>query len=458
MARILIIFYQPIIDVKDAYGLICFYESFAKELSQNSNEVKCLNTHFLKQYTENEITLLDCEEKEKFIKQIQNFNPDLIFSFNNQITKEIIKITSCPICVFDADGIDFFAGKNFIKKYKDRYFMCSFYKGWEEDKYQKLGFEKHKVMFLHSATSLKNEKLEKISNVSFIGTKFSSISKTTQYKILEDKSIYEDLREYYKDSYASGDKFFKKYKQLFKLKKIDLYPLMDPRLYILQSVWDLGLDIYGLFWDALPAELFNLSLCCHNNEPKYTIKHNQDVYNSSKINISISHPQCKGYNFPWRVYDIMASDGLLISSYSKLLEEYTKGFVKIPMYKSPYEARELCKYALENPSYCKDIIAASNQFIEKYGRWESNLKIIQDNLKINLLNISNLKKGSYMVIKFSNDLNFKTSGNKKRDIKSRYKIFGYSFLLLLAQIPIIDLLINKNNRNKIINKINKYWR
>ena len=329
MSKILIMFHQPVIDLNNPYGIVCFYESFAKELSKYSNEVKLINTYFLKQFPEDRITLLNSDIKEKFLEEIKNFNPDIIFSFNNQITIEILQITNCNICVFDADGIDFFAGKDFIKKYKDRYFMCSFYEGWEEDKYPKLGFTKSKVIFLNSATSIKREKLKKTSNISFIGTKFSSISKDTQLKISQEKSIYEDLREYYKNPYISNDKLFEKYRKLFKLTKIDLYPLLDPRLYVLQSVWDLGLDIYGLLWDSLPTELYNLSLCCHYNEPKYTLKHNQDIYNSSKINISISHPQCKNYTFPWRVYDIMASDGLLISSYSKLLEKYTKNLEKI---------------------------------------------------------------------------------------------------------------------------------
>lgn len=76
--------------------------------------------------------------------------------------------------------------------------------------------------------------------------------------------------------------------------------------------------------------------------PKFSIKHNQDIYNESKICLSISHPQTRGYAFPWRIYDIMATNGMLISSRSDLLNEFTKGIVKIPMYESPYEARELC--------------------------------------------------------------------------------------------------------------------
>lgn len=119
-------------------------------------------------------------------------------------------------------------------------------------------------------------------------------------------------------------------------------------------------------------------------EPKYSLQHNQDIYNSSKISLSISHPQCRGIAFPWRIYDIMASNSLLISSYSKALEELTSKFVKIPMYKNPYDARSLCQYALNNPNYCEDIIQASNEFIKKHGHWEDNFKILEDKLNINL--------------------------------------------------------------------------
>lgn len=47
---------------------------------------------------------------------------------------------------------------------------------------------------------------------------------------------------------------------------------------------------------------------------------------------------------------------------------------------------------------------------------------------------------------------------KNLKIKQRYKLFIYCFIAVLAQIPILDLLINKKIRKSIQKKINKYWR
>lgn len=451
MSKILILFHQNIIDPKNIYGLSGFYESFAKELAKYSNEVKCLNIAFLKDYPESEITELNREEKEKFLTTLKNFNPEIIFSFNNQITKEIINVTNCPIFIVESDGIDYFPNKHFIKQYLDRYYMVSFSAGFEEDKYYSIGFKKEKICYLHLATSINSENLEKKANISFIGTKFPSISKELFSKIKNNKDIYQDLLSFYKEPYKNGECFFEKYTKEFNAKIIDLYPLQDYRVYVLQSVWDLGVDIYGVFWDNLPAELFPLVLS-FNKEPRYSLKHNQDIYNSSRINISISHPQCKGYSFPWRIYDIMASNGLLISSYSELLKNYTKDFVDIPMYKSPYEARELCQYALKNPSYCQEIIEKSNLFIEKHGRWKENFKILQDKFKINLLNETNLSK-EYEILKVKN---ISSSSQKSiSNFKYRLQALFYSVCLVVAQIPFIDKFFKSNIREKIIYRINR---
>lgn len=43
-------------------------------------------------------------------------------------------------------------------------------------------------------------------------------------------------------------------------------------------------------------------------------------------------------------------------------------------------------------------------------------------------------------------------------LKQRFKVFTYSFLLMLAQVPLLDLLCRSNKRKKLLGKINKYFR
>lgn len=405
MANILLIYHQPIVDYNNWIATICFYESLAKELQNYNNNVLLINTLFLKDYPDVVITKMSSEDKVKFIESIQKFNTDIIFTFNNQIVEEIINITECPICVFDADSLDLFCrdSKNLLKAYQDRFYMFSFAPGWEDfNRYSGMGFNEKNIEFLHLATSIRREKLEKVANISFIGSCFRYDS------FLEDIKNTRELYNLIAKSYHNNEINYKNIltkPQQESMSIEQIYALFDTRLLVLNSLLDLGLNLYGKgFKDLQESVLLKLAFI---DEPVFSLKHNQDIYNSSKINISISHPQCRGYAFPWRIYDIMASNGLLISSYSKLLEEQTKGIVKIPMYKNPYDARDLCKYALNNPNYCEDIILASNEFIEKKGRWKDNFETIQSKVGVKIMKVDDTKsKGMLKICNFSNIQSF----------------------------------------------------
>jgi len=460
MSNILVLFSQPILDAKNPKGIICFYESFISELRKNSNNVKCVNI-----YSINNVDF-EC------ISNIKQFNPDIIFAFNNRITESIIKNTDCPICIMNADGLDMWSNVHLIKQYIDRYYLFSFWHGWEQTEYENLGLDKKHIASLHMATSIHAKCLEKTANISFIGSVFMQPSKQAAELYENNAVLRNDAQQVLYNGNIDFDKFFERYKSDFNNDILQCYPLFDPRLFILNSVTDLGLDLYGLGWDKLPDEYMFLK-SVYKKQPICTLDDNERIYNSSHVNISISHPQCKGYAFPWRVFDIMASNGLLISSYSGLLEKMTKGHVKIPMYKSPYVARDLCKYALENPKYCKDIIAASNEFIEKKARWDDNLQKIQEITKTKIINKSQKKHGDLDIIcivdKSDVDKSVKNTvitGKKSKikkffnrlAIKKRAKLFFYSFLLTLAQIPILDLLQRSKTRIELRRKIDKWWR
>ncbi|MDR2865604.1 MAG: glycosyltransferase [Spirochaetaceae bacterium] len=375
MTRILISFYQPVIG-DTAENIIHFYESVSNELEKAGNKVLLLNiTPFQSGYYDGDIT-----HKDYLIDRVREFKPELIWTYNNQIPECIIITTDCPIIVFDADSDYLFVHKEFIKKYQERYYMATQYPGIEQN-YINLGFSNQRICSIHSATSVQKEYLQKAHNISFIGSKFQYYSMPDQK--LPPRMVYKILRESWNDDSCDYYAVFCKYFNLYKTEDI-YYRLFDSRNYILSSVLDLGLSLYGVGWDTA-TDNFALSTA-FNPTPTYSLKHNQDLYNSSKICLSISHPQCKGYTYPWRIYDIMASSGLLIASYSKLLEEQTRGIVSIPMYHSPFDVRDLCKKYLSEPHLCEDIIAASNEFIEKHGRWKENFKTLESFIGIKLVN------------------------------------------------------------------------
>lgn len=451
MANVLILLHQTIIDQNKPHEVVCFYESIAKELNKNGNDVKILNLAFCKNYLADNLHFLDNETQQLLYEDIKKFNPDVIFTYNNQIFKEIFQITNCPICVFDADSVDLFPCKEYIQQYAERYYLFTCSPGWEEDKYIKLGLKKENIGQINFATSIQNIKMEKDKNISFIGTNFTPLSNyilndCENNPYLSKKELYNILMTFWQKEKYNTQTLKEKYLSYYN--NTELYSFWDTRLIVLNSLLDLDLNLYGKFWENLPNYFFQLKLA-YNETPMYSLLHNQNIYNSSKINLSISHPQCNGFTYPWRIFDVMASNGLLITSFSKLLKMQTKDIVEIPMYENPYQARDLCIYALKNPSYCEDIIAKSNLFIEKYGRWKNNFRIIQEKINISLLNKKNNIK-DFEIYRITP----KTINNKNKFYK--YKNFTNGIALAFSVIPFINLFFTKKLKTKIIKSIIKH--
>ena len=439
MAKILILYHFESITKSKRNLLVNYYESLSSELVKCGNEVLLLNTLSVKHLSYG--TCFSRYIEDYLTDEVKKFSPDLILTFNNQITDNIIKITNCPICCVEADTAAYFQNKEFILQNSQRYFLINFYDNFYNDEYAKLGFDKNKIFTLNQATSIKREDLEKLNNISFIGTNFYSLPPGYNFSNLDKKQFIKCLQEFNKNNYENYNDFENCCNNATG-NLLQSYSMIDNRVHVLNAIWDLGLKLYGARWDKLSNENLILKFL-FDETPKYTLKDNQDVYNSSVVNLSISHPQCKGFAFPWRCYDIMASSGILISSYSENLKNKTKDYVKIPMFNSPQEARELCKYALANPNYVKDITSASNEFIEKEGRWINNFKIMEEKLNIKLLHNRPNEKG-YDILVVPYEVRNKT--RKKSHIDMALKF-------LLSELPVINVLYPKQKRKKIYERI-----
>ena len=444
MAKILILRFQFPVD-NDVNVKGCYFESLIGDLEKNGNEIMWLNTFQSLYYKENSRKFKKWIES--FIPKIKEFNPDIIFTFNNTIFEEIIKVTNCPILLYEADLVEFFAHKEYIKKYIDRYYITlGSLKNIET--YKQLGFTEDKMIKLHPTTSIKRENKEKVNNISFIGSCFPRFNKKSMTKILSNdkNNLYGMYLEYWNNHNYNYEELCQKYIPEFDIQPLDYYKLLDPRRYILMSVLDLGLKLYGVNWESLPTDMLPL-VAAFDKTPVYSLEHNQDIYNSSHVNLSINHPQCVGDTFPWRVYDIMASSGVLVSSYAQALKDYTKGYVDIPMYESPYEARDLCKKMLNEPTLREDIILASNAFIEKFGKWQTNFEKIEEYTGVKITN----NDGNGSVIDVDYILNI-----PRNMAKSRIKSVFYSTMYGLSQIPGIYELYGKMGREKLYRGLLKY--
>lgn len=450
MAKILIIFWQPIIG-SSYNNIVCYYESFTKELEKHGNNVLLLNKAlFSNNYFESKV-----KNKEHLVEKVKSFSPDLIVAFNNQVFEGLLENTNCPVLLFDADASYLFSSKEIIKKYLDRYLMVTHYDSWETS-YSELGFSKDKICTIHIATSLKNENKLQDKNISFIGTKFiGSLSPNVKNLINNNGlNVYKMLMEFWQTKNFNYEELMQKYCSGFEYNDFDIAYIFDYRSYVLSSILDLGLKLYGVNWKS--GEDNNIALMSAFDEtPKFSIKHNQDIYNESKICLSISHPQTRGYAFPWRIYDIMATNGMLISSRSDLLNEFTKGIVKIPMYESPYEARELCIKYLKEENLRKDIVAASNEYIEKFGRWKDNFEKIESLIGVKLINEEKVANSTYEIIQIDKGFN-KKKAKYKFNLKGKIKNIINGISLVLMNLPVFEFLYSKKIKEKIYHSINKY--
>lgn len=247
LKNVLVLFHQATV-CDDINVVVCFYESLLKSLSK-CNNVVAVNTNFLKNYDEANITKLSKDNKYKFIEELKKFNVDCIFTFNNQITKEIIDNTNCPICLFDADSIDLFCKNTqiFIKQYQERYYMFSYSRGWEpKSRYLALGFKEENINFIHLATLVQKEIKQKTANISFIGHLFNY---NGRYDNINTRILYEIVINSFNDNNLDYSQYIKEFSDKLSLEEI--YGAFDTRVLVLNSLLDLGLHLYGKGFDML---------------------------------------------------------------------------------------------------------------------------------------------------------------------------------------------------------------
>lgn len=419
----------------------CFYEQIISELSKYGNDVLVFNPCLFNQgnfMSENELksNISEADLRNK----IKDFNPELILSFNNANYSKILEITNCPIVVWNADLPYLWNQCNIIKKNVDRYTFLSFTdsKVVLENMKKTFSCKDSQCHFVRNATSIQAEKIPQTMNISFIGTRFGMeqnfckliekysfnpklnevakmiyenpfVSKETLLGILQDeKNLYHDFEKIRDDSYTG---FFS----------------AEKRIQTLLNISDLGLHFFGTKdWMDFAYILPSLALAF---DPKfvYSVKDNQDVYNSSKISISINH--CQAHDgIPWRVPDVMASNACLVSTENSFMERHFSKYVKIPTFSNSFEARDLCQKLLKDESWRKDIVQASNEIINQDWRWHHRFKQMEQILNLKFLNTGASGKVSILEPLFDKskkEITLNKSLIKGLKNKYRYKIWKH---------------------------------
>ena len=397
MARILVSYFRS--DEVSVDDTLCFFDSFFQELKNAGNDVLAINNAYYGIFNPN--TTNNEKVRAYLLSEAIKFSPDLIITFNHRILQDILdEFKDIPVVIYDGDELRYFSDLDVIKENIDRYKIFSIVQDWRQD-YLDFGFKENQIFYLPPGTSIRSDAdVPMTMNISFLGQRRFFLSTKLREAINRGQDLdklYATYRDFLNSKEYEYEKLYKKntaYNTDLDLSDADLWPLFDQSYLIFANLLDLGLHLGGheAGWRDIVDFIPQIAIT-HNKTKIFSLDENQDFYNSSKISLCPMHPQAKGQGFSWRCYDIMASNACLVSSSSSELRQATKEFVDLPMFDTPYEARKICKDLLENESRRKEIVLASQDFIEKKGRWIERIKEMEQILEMEL--ICPNKKGSF---------------------------------------------------------------
>jgi hypothetical protein len=389
------IIFSLICGLPQSNRLPCLYEGFVNALMEEGNEVLVIiNNNIISNCWKKNESVNDLD-KDKLNKKILNFNPDLVIAWNNSLYEEIPNIVSCPIIIYGTDSPAVFSDREILKDNIGRYNIIVASEQFIGMVQEYFSSNYRSLDVVRFATDFKAETLKQDKNISFIGTNFDFAS--VNFKKLFFDNFNEEKRRKFRIFYNSflQDIFKKPESHLQKnlldlqligdISHIDLLNLISSnnRIQTLATIADLGLALYGgKNW--LQSCDYSLPLALSFIDKEVTsIKDNQDIYNSSKISINISHAQA-GNAFSWRVRDIMACNSALISDPRKDLETEFGKYVKIPTYENPFEARKICEKLLKDEKWRQEIISGSQLAIEENNRFKHRFKDIEQIVGVKL--------------------------------------------------------------------------
>ena len=410
--------------INNTFRLTELYDQIITELARYGNDVLVyIPNMFQKELFFSENPLGDKIDEERLRKDLSDFNPDLVLTCNNVMYDKLLEIVDCDVAVWDADLPYCWNQKENIKKNLDRYFF--FIISEKNMKYPKICFNcsDDRVFNIRNATCLTATNAEKKTNISFIGSDFGPPwydlpDLIKEYAGTEDlKNFFEAVRE---DPMLSPAEMIQKinpsktFKNRLKTTSCENFVSLlsrENRFLALSAVADLGLDLYSSKpWESITAVLPTM-VSCQKQRRVFTAKENEEVYNESKICLNVMHAQTRtGLNF--RVPDIMATSGCLVSEYTPYIENCFKG-ANIPFFEHPTEARSVCKKLLAEENRRLDIVAACNEIIEKDWRWKYRFKEIEQITGVPLFSD---EEGTYRILQ-------PVYKHEKKKLKFKHKLY-----------------------------------
>ena len=446
MAKIFLSFFNGVPKLDDLDGLPPFYDSFIKGLVDNGNEVLVYQTG--KSIRDNAVRMMIGQ---RLKSELNRFAPDLVIAFNN-FGYDYAKMVDCPILIYGVDSPKYYSNQDMLARdpQRFRYLVAD---GYEvEHLQQTFKLPKGYVGLAPFFTEIYPEDLEKTVPISFIGSRFAHKSfpwnefRQRRPDYASAQKYLQLVNELRKNPYAEATGLDERYGDLGL--SADDYAVIvgalaaERRIQILSSVADLGLELFGpeewFYYGGESADLY----CSYNPQRLYTRKQNQDLYNSSKICLNVNHIySIEG--FSWRVCDIMASSGCLVSEWTPNLTKYFPQ-VPIPMFRNKYEAHEQCAKVLKDDKLRAEVVAASQQAIDERFRFRHVLPIIEELCGLTLRSPDPGK------------VEFLRVGSNDTLIKppTKFKLVCSLAKLILEQIPMMQ---RKGKEAKLLGRIEHYY-
>lgn len=162
---------------------------------------------------------------------------------------------------------------------------------------------------------------------------------------------------------------------------------------VLSELSSLDMEIHGFPYTWPFSMVYNKNIFKKfNYDLSVTIKQNELNFNKAKLSLNVPNAT-PGKGLSWRVTDILATSSVLLTFYSETLESMLDGYIKLPMYNSSREAKDLALKLLKDDIYREELSLACNTMIEEKCRFESKIIDIEKLTRVKLTNAQHEKDG-----------------------------------------------------------------